>query len=68
MQKQMFVFLILVLVTLVFLSGCTGGNFAFSYTGDYCADGLQDRDESGLDCGGQYCDSCSSSESSQTNS
>ncbi len=49
-----FVFSLLILL----LQSCTFGSFSVSYTGDYCNDGLQDRDETGVDCGGQYCDSC----------
>ncbi len=41
---------------LLFLSGCT--NWSVTYTGDYCADNLQDRTETDVDCGGLYCDPC----------
>lgn len=58
MQKKMYLFVVLSVAVIIFLSGCTDSPFSFSYTGDYCADGLQDRDEDGVDCGGQYCDAC----------
>lgn len=49
--------LIIVFVVLaIVLAGCQG--FTVSYTGDYCEDGIQDRDEEDVDCGGQYCDAC----------
>ncbi len=50
-------------VLVLFLSSCEG-TFSFTYTGDYCADGLQDRDEEDVDCGGQYCDSCDATDTS----
>ena len=46
----------LFLTVVLFISSC--GYFSFTYTGDYCADGIQDRDETAVDCGGQYCDAC----------
>lgn len=56
MQKNKLL-LSLFLTIILFISSC--GYFSFTYTGDYCADGIQDRDEEGVDCGGQYCDACS---------
>ncbi|MEK6921828.1 MAG: PKD domain-containing protein, partial [Nanoarchaeota archaeon] len=50
---------------ILFLSSCQS-NFSLSYTGDYCEDGLKDRDEENVDCGGQYCDACDGSESGTT--
>jgi len=32
--------------------------FGSGYTGDYCEDGMQDRDETDIDCGGTYCNAC----------
>ena len=32
-----------------------------SYTGDYCEDGMEDRDEEDVDCGGTYCEPCNES-------
>ena len=29
-----------------------------TYTGDFCEDGMMDRDETDIDCGGQYCKAC----------
>jgi len=49
-------------VLILFLQSCSTGSFSVTYTGDYCEDGLQDRDESDVDCGGQYCDPCSEGE------
>ncbi len=43
-------------VFLFFLSSCS--NWSVTYTGDYCADNLQDRTETDVDCGGLYCDPC----------
>ncbi len=33
-----------------------------SSSGDYCEDGMQDRDETDVDCGGTYCDPCEGAE------
>ncbi|MFA6887921.1 MAG: thrombospondin type 3 repeat-containing protein [Candidatus Woesearchaeota archaeon] len=50
MKKIMILLLAFVLV----LSSCG----TLTYTGEFCTDGMKDRDETEIDCGGQYCNGC----------
>ncbi len=58
-MQGLFIFLVLL------LQSCMSGTSSFSYAGDYCEDGLQDRDETDVDCGGQYCDPCVEAEETE---
>ncbi len=55
--KYLLPIIIIIMVVVLFLQSCSSG-FTVSYTGDYCEDSIVDRDETGVDCGGQYCDPC----------
>lgn len=52
MKKEKF--FIIVISVLLFVASCG----TFTYTGEYCEDGIQDRYETDIDCGGRYCDPC----------
>ncbi len=53
-------------IILLFLNSCT--SWSVTYTGDYCEDGIQDRTETDLDCGGLYCDPCEEGYACEDNS
>lgn len=57
MNQKISIFSTIVAIVVLFLASCTAP-FTFTYTTDYCADGIQDRGETAIDCGGSYCDPC----------
>jgi hypothetical protein len=52
MKKEIIVGLLIVVALII--SSCG----TLTYTGNFCEDGIKDRDETDVDCGGQYCRPC----------
>ncbi len=52
-MKKLFIMALFITCVLI-ISGCG----TLTYTGDFCEDEIIDRDETDVDCGGQYCDAC----------